>query len=190
MSAVPQSDAGQARGPVTPAGWYPDPMGGGGQRYWDGIAWSEHFTRPAPAATPPPAATAPIGAVAAPIANRRVVVRARSRSSTGSFFTGLAMLAVVAAAAYFVVIKPSSGLDSWQSSKGKEMHAEFVRGCSQSAMGRIDCECVFTKITSTPPYDTPKGFLKIDREFARYRQTGNPDDVPRLFVDVAMACRT
>ena len=44
-----------------PPGWYPDPMGGNGERYWDGIAWSEHFTRqpqqqPAPAAATMPAA--------------------------------------------------------------------------------------------------------------------------------------
>jgi hypothetical protein len=28
--------------PPTPAGWYPDPDGSGGQRYWDGFAWIEH----------------------------------------------------------------------------------------------------------------------------------------------------
>ncbi|MEX2197051.1 MAG: DUF2510 domain-containing protein [Thermoleophilaceae bacterium] len=28
--------------PGTPAGWYPDPSGGGGQRYWDGTSWTEH----------------------------------------------------------------------------------------------------------------------------------------------------
>lgn len=27
--------------PPTPAGWYPDPDGSGGQRYWDGSAWTE-----------------------------------------------------------------------------------------------------------------------------------------------------
>jgi Domain of unknown function (DUF4352)/Protein of unknown function (DUF2510) len=35
--------------PLTPAGWYPD--GSGGQRYWDGIAWTEHRVP----ATPPSA---------------------------------------------------------------------------------------------------------------------------------------
>jgi hypothetical protein len=37
--------------PPTPAGWYPDPDGTGGQRYWDGTAWTEHQ---APAQQQPP----------------------------------------------------------------------------------------------------------------------------------------
>jgi hypothetical protein len=45
--------------PPTPAGWYPDPDGSAGQRYWDGSAWTEHR---APAAPPPPE---PIGRVGA-----------------------------------------------------------------------------------------------------------------------------
>ena len=30
-----------------PPGWYADPHGGGGQRYWDGERWTEHSTAPA-----------------------------------------------------------------------------------------------------------------------------------------------
>ena len=41
---------------TTPAGWYPDPSGGG-QRYWDGERWTEHVAPLAPAA-PAPEATA------------------------------------------------------------------------------------------------------------------------------------
>jgi Protein of unknown function (DUF2510)/Domain of unknown function (DUF4352) len=41
--------------PPTPAGWYPDPDGSGGQRYWDGSAWTEHHS-PAAHATPEPSA--------------------------------------------------------------------------------------------------------------------------------------
>jgi hypothetical protein len=37
--------------PPTPAGWYSDPDGSGGQRYWDGSAWTDHR---APAAPPEP----------------------------------------------------------------------------------------------------------------------------------------
>jgi Protein of unknown function (DUF2510)/zinc-ribbon family len=28
--------------PPPPAGWFPDPAGTGGQRYWDGTQWTEH----------------------------------------------------------------------------------------------------------------------------------------------------
>lgn len=31
-----------AAGGTTPAGWYPDPHGGSGQRYWDGTAWTDN----------------------------------------------------------------------------------------------------------------------------------------------------
>lgn len=40
--------------PHSPAGWYPDPQGSGGQRWWDGTAWTEH-THPAAPAAPAPA---------------------------------------------------------------------------------------------------------------------------------------
>lgn len=41
--------------PHMPAGWYPDPDGSGGQRYWSGHAWTEHQTQAPQAAPPPPA---------------------------------------------------------------------------------------------------------------------------------------
>lgn len=41
---------------MAPAGWYP--IDGGGQRYWDGAAWTEHIV-PAPDPTPPGPAAAP-----------------------------------------------------------------------------------------------------------------------------------
>jgi hypothetical protein len=34
-------------------GWYADPDGGGGQRWWDGERWSEHTIPPPPAPSPP-----------------------------------------------------------------------------------------------------------------------------------------
>ncbi|MGX9789819.1 DUF4352 domain-containing protein [Mycobacterium sp. MMS18-G62] len=49
--------------PPTPAGWYPAPDGSGGQRYWDGSAWTEHHSPGAHAAPEPsesPAAEPPV----------------------------------------------------------------------------------------------------------------------------------
>jgi len=37
--------------PGAPPGWYPDPAGGPGQRWWDGYAWNEAVILPTP---PPP----------------------------------------------------------------------------------------------------------------------------------------
>jgi len=37
-----------------PANWYPDPSGSGGQRYWDGTAWTPHWVPPPPAPPYPP----------------------------------------------------------------------------------------------------------------------------------------
>lgn len=36
------------------AGWYADPAGSGGLRYWDGASWTGHVTPPRPAAATPP----------------------------------------------------------------------------------------------------------------------------------------
>ena len=40
--------------PSPPAGWYPNPAGGGGSRWWDGQGWTEHLQQAAPPPAPPP----------------------------------------------------------------------------------------------------------------------------------------
>ena len=39
---------------IGPTGWFPDPHGQPGQRYFDGQRWTEHFTPPPPPALPVP----------------------------------------------------------------------------------------------------------------------------------------
>ena len=46
--------------PPTPAGWYPDPNNAAQVRYWDGAAWTDHYSPVPPSRPVPPAnATAP-----------------------------------------------------------------------------------------------------------------------------------
>ncbi|PWW21520.1 uncharacterized protein DUF2510 [Geodermatophilus normandii] len=45
--------------PSPPPGWYPDPAGGGGSRWWDGRTWTEHVRQP-PAPQPVPAQARPV----------------------------------------------------------------------------------------------------------------------------------
>src|SRR5271167_3525212 len=40
--------------PGAPPGWYQDPAGGPGQRWWDGYAWTEATVLPQPPPPPPP----------------------------------------------------------------------------------------------------------------------------------------
>lgn len=40
--------------PSPPAGWYPDPGGSGGSRWWDGQTWTEHVSDPRAVATAAP----------------------------------------------------------------------------------------------------------------------------------------
>ncbi|MDT4950911.1 MAG: hypothetical protein QOJ37_3506 [Pseudonocardiales bacterium] len=49
---------------TTPAGWYPDPDGTGGQRYFNGGSWTEH--RAPAAGAPPVAAVAPTATKSGP----------------------------------------------------------------------------------------------------------------------------
>lgn len=46
---LPSLPAGSTASAAPPAGWYPDPAGSGGQRWWDGSKWTE-TVQPGPVA--------------------------------------------------------------------------------------------------------------------------------------------
>ncbi|MGP0031455.1 MAG: DUF4328 domain-containing protein [Acidimicrobiales bacterium] len=52
--------------PGAPPGWYPDPAGGPGRRWWDGYTWTEAVVLPAQAPPPPPPPPPPLAPGAPP----------------------------------------------------------------------------------------------------------------------------
>ena len=46
---------------TTPAGWYPDPSGQPGQRYFDGTNWTDHVSKAGQPTTDPVAGTGGVG---------------------------------------------------------------------------------------------------------------------------------
>ena len=58
-TAAPAAAPGESTATAAPvaaaaAGWYADPSGTGGTRWWDGTAWTQNVQPPAPATPPPP----------------------------------------------------------------------------------------------------------------------------------------
>jgi hypothetical protein len=83
---------------TTPAGWYPDPDGSGGQRYFDGQSWTEH-RNPAAAFEAPPldaAAAAP----GPPRSNGKVIA---------GVIAAIVVLVIVGVAAVVMTLKTDVG---------------------------------------------------------------------------------
>jgi len=108
----------------------------------------------------------------------------------------VAVAAVVAAAGYLAyaagagMFSSSGSASPWSSQEGINMKAGFLAGCGQSIRGRTQiCECVFARLTSAPPYNTPIGFetelLPAVRRFAQTRQVSS---LPPAYVSAAYSC--
>lgn len=79
---------------LPPAGWYPDPEGGSGTRYWDGSAWTTHVND-APTA-PPQAPGYPPAPPAYPAYGATPAYAAQPASSTTGFWVGGTVCGVLA----------------------------------------------------------------------------------------------
>ncbi|GAB3153508.1 hypothetical protein GCM10027058_22280 [Microbacterium neimengense] len=105
---------------ATPAGWYPDPAGGGGRRYWDGTGWTAHVSpdapmHPAPAAREQASTTsapAPAAPASAPESGARPTRKRRRGLIVGLSVTGgVALIAVVTlVVGMFTFLRPIEGV--------------------------------------------------------------------------------
>ena len=104
------SMTGQPGGP--PPGWYPDPAGGGGVRWWDGTSWTWHTAAPprvpeglAPRSGPAAPWTRPRLASAGPVVERELRLAGWARLS-------VAAVAALGVAYAFLPLEYSSALAS------------------------------------------------------------------------------
>jgi hypothetical protein len=98
----------------TPAGWYADPLGVAGARYWDGAAWSDTIRdSPGPEPLPPPAASAPAEGTAtqpfSPAPPPRRPTRSRAWMERWRALPKGVRIAVVALALLVIVAAASGG---------------------------------------------------------------------------------
>jgi hypothetical protein len=99
--------------PGAPPGWYSDPAGGPGQRWWDGYAWSEATVLPQQPPTPPaappwagagPPLTAPTSVAPWAVASERLsTFNTAGHVNDEIYLVSVARFAVVAPAVYFFV---------------------------------------------------------------------------------------
>jgi hypothetical protein len=96
--------------------------------------------------------------------------------------------AVVAALLVGGVLR-AGGDDAWASGEGAQLRAGFIAGCENSAGSLVDCGCVFTELSSAPPYDTPAGFATLADPVRQAAQTGDLSLIPQPYIAAATACR-
>ena len=95
--------------PGAPPGWYPDPAGGPGQRWWDGYTWTEATVLPQHPPPPPWAGAGPPQGPATEVAPWAVASQRLTDFNAGGLVDGetsmvpVARLAVVMPAIYYLV---------------------------------------------------------------------------------------
>jgi hypothetical protein len=83
----------------------------------------------------------------------------------------------------------SSSRGPWSTAAGVNEKAGFIAGCTRGTPSRAGiCECVFVRLSSIPPYDTPAGFTALVPTFRRYAETHDASLVPAAVLDGIRSC--
>lgn len=136
--------------PGAPPGWYPDPAGGPGQRWWDGYAWTDATVVPQQPPPPPWATAPPPMGPASQVAPWATATERLSAHVTGTLvdaesrMVGIGRIAIAlpAACAILTLIVNRFNADRWLA-----VGHQF----------RVDYEAARNHVTP-PPYHGPSAF--------------------------------
>lgn len=162
------------------AGWYDDPQGGGGKRWWDGERWSEHTTPPAGSMPQTPAAPpAPPGAPAAGGWNQQASPAAGTWQPTAATPAAgapkkggagkivalvLVVLVVVVGIGVFLVVQLFSGSDALDVVARDIVQGEGETFQEEGEIAQVEGETVQIPSDGTweMEVDLPDGLVVID----------------------------
>jgi hypothetical protein len=139
--------------PGAPPGWYPDPAGGPGQRWWDGYAWTEATVLPAQPPPPPWASAGPPQSPASQVAPWAVASERLNTVTTSGLVDDelrrvpIARLAVAMPGVYYLV---NLILQRVNADQFRSLGHQF----------RVNWHDAQNGITP-PPYHGPTGFTPI-----------------------------
>jgi hypothetical protein len=77
----------------------------------------------------------------------------------------------------------------WSTGEGANLRAGFIAGCSKGVSSRArTCQCVFARLSSAPPYDTPKGFALLNADLRSFEQTRDTSTLPAVLFSSVRSC--
>lgn len=122
---------------------------------------------------------------------RRALGQPKGRARTTDAIAAL-VCAVLLVAALARAAGDRGGDGPWDAPQARELHAGFIAGCQQSNGGAVDCDCIFERLTSVSPFDTPEGFASLGQTIQRTMpeavRTGDVNVLPAPVVDALRAC--
>ena len=144
--------------PGAPPGWYQDPAGGPGQRWWDGYAWTEATVLPQDAPPPPPPQWAGAAAPQGPASHVAPWAVASERLSTFDTTQAVDDEQRMVPVARFAVAMP--GVYFLVSLLLQRANADQLRSAGHQF--RIDWHDAQHGVTP-PPYHAPSQLVDPDR---------------------------
>jgi hypothetical protein len=78
---------------------------------------------------------------------------------------------------------------TWTSAQGDSLRRDFMAGCSAASGSVSYCECLFDRLSSVPPYNTPSGFAGLEGSLERALRTRDVNAVPPAVIGSLRLCR-